>query len=128
MMCCSGLMIPSKLIFHPVSEDRLQSEVIRYIQLKYPKVRFCASLGGIYTGPRQAAKAKRTGYKRGFPDLQITEARKGFHGLFIEIKTHKGTATQVQKEWIKDLQERGYKAEIAKGLPAILDLIDDYLG
>ena len=111
-----------------MSEDRLQSEVVKYIQLQYPKARFCASLGGIYTGPRQAMKAKRNGYQRGFPDLQITEARKGFYGLFIEIKTHKGTATQVQKEWIKDLQERGYKAEIAKGLPAILDLIDDYLG
>mgnify|MGYP003676508377 CR=1 FL=1 len=127
MMYCSGQTIPSKLIFHPVSEDRLQSEVVKYIQLQYPKARFCASLGGIYTGPRQAAKAKRTGYKRGFPDLQITEARKGFHGLFIEIKTYKGTATQVQKEWIKDLQERGYKAEICKGLPEILDLIDSYL-
>ena len=110
-----------------MSEERLQSEVVKYIKLQYPKVRFCASLGGIYTGPRQAAKAKRTGYSRGFPDLQITEPRKGFHGLFIEIKTHKGTATQVQKEWIKDLQERGYKAEIAKGLPEILNLIDDYL-
>ena len=110
-----------------MSEERLQIAVVKYIKLQYPKVRFCASLGGIYTGPRQAAKAKRTGYSRGFPDLQITEPRKGFHGLFIEIKTHKGTTTQVQKEWIKDLQERGYKAEIAKGLPEILNLIDDYL-
>ena len=127
MMFCSGLMIPSKLIFLQVSEDRLQSEVVKYIQLQYPKVRFCASLGGIYTGPRQAMKAKRNGYQRGFPDLQITEARKGFHGLFIEIKTYKGTATQVQKDWIKDLQDRGYRAEICKGLPEILDLIDSYL-
>ena len=127
MMFCFGQTIPSKLIFHPVSEDRLQSEVVRYIQLQYPKVRFCASLGGIYTGPRQAMKAKRNGYRRGFPDLQITEARKGFHGLFIEIKTYKGTATQVQKDWIKDLQDRGYRAEICKGLPEILDLIDSYL-
>ena len=127
MMYCFGLMIPSKLIFPPVSEDRLQSEVVKYIQLQYPKARFCASLGGIYTGPRQAMKAKRNGYQRGFPDLQITEARKGFHGLFIEIKTYKGTATQVQKDWIKDLQDRGYRAEICKGLPEILDLIDSYL-
>ena len=127
MMFCSGQMIPSKLIFLQVSEDRLQSEVVKYIQLQYPKVRFCASLGGIYTGPRQAMKAKRNGYQRGFPDLQITEARKGFHGLFIEIKTYKGTATQVQKDWIKDLQDRGYRAEICKGLPEILDLIDSYL-
>ena len=110
-----------------MSEERLQSEVVKYIRLQYPKVRFCASLGGIYTGPRQATKAKRTGYSRGFPDLQICEARNGYHGLFIEIKTHKGRATQVQKEWIEALNERGYKAEICKGLPAILDLIDNYL-
>lgn len=120
-----GQMIHLILIYL-MSEERLQSEIIKYIKLQYPNVRYCASLGGIYTGPRQAIKAKRTGYSRGFPDLQFTEARKGFHGLFIEIKTHKGTATEVQKEWIKDLQERGYKAEICKGLPPILDLIDWY--
>ena len=121
-----GQTIHSTLTY-PMSEERLQSEVIKYIKLQYPKVRYCASLGGIYTGPRQAIKAKRTGYSRGFPDLQLTEARKGFHGLFIEIKTHKGRATEVQKEWIEDLQERGYKAEICKGIGPILDLIDWYL-
>ena len=115
------------ILTYLMSEERLQSEVIKYIKLQYPKVRYCASLGGIYTGPRQAIKAKRTGYSRGFPDLQLTEARKGFHGLFIEIKTHKGRATEVQKEWIEDLQERGYKAEICKGIGPILDLIDWYL-
>ena len=101
-----GQMIPLTLTCL-MSEERLQSEIIKYIKLQYPKVRYCASLGGIYTGPRQAIKAKRTGYSRGFPDLQFT-------------------ATEVQKEWIKDLQERGYKAEICKGLPPILDLIDWY--
>ena len=70
-----------------MSEERLQTEVINWIKLKYPKARYCASLGGIYTGPRQAIKAKRTGYSRGFPDLQITEARGGYFGLFIELKT-----------------------------------------
>tara|TARA_R110000824_G_scaffold32023_5_gene103699 strand:+ start:344 stop:691 length:348 start_codon:yes stop_codon:yes gene_type:complete len=114
-----------------MSEDRLQSEVIRYIQLQYPKVKYCASLGGIYTSPTQSSKAKRNGYVRGMPDLQIMEARTMdgvlYHGLFIEIKTYKGTATQAQKEWIDALQERGYKAEICKGLPAILDLLDNYL-
>ena len=109
-----------------MSEERLQSEVVKYILLQYPKVRFCASLGGIYTGPRQAVKAKRTGYQRGFPDLQFTEARKGFHGLFIEIKTYNGRATEVQTEWIEALQDRGYKAEVCKGLPEILALIDWY--
>ena len=74
-----------------MSEERLQTEVINWIKLKDPKARYCASLGGIYTGPRQAIKAKRTGYSRGFPDLQITKARGGYFGLFIELK---------RKEWV----------------------------
>ena len=110
-----------------ISEDRLQSEVVKYIRYAYPKVRYCASLGGIRTTYKQAVKAKNTGYVKGFPDLFIYEPRNGFHGLAIEIKTIKGLATKEQKEWIDDLNERGYKAKICKGLPEILDVIDKYL-
>tara|TARA_R100000322_G_C5423314_1_gene186821 strand:- start:683 stop:1051 length:369 start_codon:yes stop_codon:yes gene_type:complete len=110
-----------------MTEHKLQASVIKYIKLKYPKIRYCASLGGIYTGPTQALKAKQTGYVRGFPDLQITEARGGYFGLFIELKTLKGRATAAQKEWIADLKERGYRAEICKGIDEIMKVIDNYL-
>ena len=110
-----------------MSEEKLQAEVVRYIQLQYPKAKYCASLGGIYTGPRQASKSKRTGYQRGFPDLQICEARGGRFGLFIELKTLKGRATKVQMEWIDALTERGYHAEICKGIDEIIKCIDDYM-
>ena len=110
-----------------MSEERLQTEVINWIKEKHPNVRYCASLGGIYTGPRQAIKAKRTGYSRGFPDLQICEARGGKFGLFIEVKTIKGRATEAQKEWIEDLNLRGYHAEICKGLPLVIKCIENYL-
>jgi hypothetical protein len=114
-----------------MSESRLQSEVIKYIQLQYPKARYCASLGGIRTSMTQAIMAKRTGYVKGFPDLFIYESRTvngiTYHGLALEIKTIKGRATKEQKEWIEALNERGYRAEVVKGLPAILDLIDSYL-
>lgn len=109
-----------------MSEDRLQSEVIKYIRYQYPKIRYCASAGGVYTGISQARKMVRNGYVKGFPDLFIYEARNGYHGLAIELKTIKGIATKEQKEWIAALQKRNYRAEICKGLPAILDLIDDY--
>ena len=110
-----------------MSEDRLQSEVIKYINYQYPKIRYCGSAGGVFTGITQARKMVRTGYVKGFPDLFIYEAKNGFHGLAIEIKTIKGRATKEQKEWIDDLNERGYKAKICKGLPEILDVIDKYL-
>ena len=111
-----------------MSEARLQSEVVKYIGYKYPKARFCASLGGQYQPfQSQRNRARKTGYVKGFPDLFIYEARNGYHGLALEIKTIKGRATKEQKEWIEALNERGYKAEVVKGLPDILDLIDNYL-
>ena len=112
-----------------MSESRLQSEVVKYIQLQYPKARYCASLGGIRTSMTQAIMAKRTGYVKGFPDLFVYEPSPcgKYHGLALEIKTIKGRATKEQKEWIEALNERGYKAEIVKGLPDILNCIDSYL-
>ena len=109
-----------------MSEDRLQSEVIKYIRYAYPKVKYCSSAGGVYTGIAQARKMVRNGYVKGFPDLFIYEARNGYHGLAIEIKTIKGRATKEQQQWIDDLNDRGYYAKICKGLPHVLATIDIY--
>ena len=46
-----------------MSEQLLQTNVIRYLNLKYPKIRYCASLGGIRTSIKQAIKAKATGFQ-----------------------------------------------------------------
>ena len=110
-----------------MSEQNLQTAVVKYLQLKHPRVRYCASLGGIRTSFKQAVKAIATGYVNGFPDLQITEARGGYFGLFIEIKQLKRYATKEQKQWITDLSERGYKAIITKGLENTISEIDNYL-
>ena len=109
-----------------MSEETLQTNFIKYLSLKYPKIRYCASLGGIRTSFKQAIKAKRNGYVKGFPDVQITEARGGFFGLFIELK-YKGYPTKEQKQWIIDLTERGYKAEVCRGLDSACDLLNEYM-
>ena len=110
-----------------MNETDLQMHVVNYIRMQYPKARFCASLGGIRTSISQARKAKKTGYWAGFPDLQITEPNKWYHGLFIEIKTETGRATKNQRDWIKALNKRGYKAVICKGFQHCKDEIDNYL-
>jgi len=109
-----------------MSEQLLQTNVIRYLNLKYPKIRYCASLGGIRTSIKQAIKAKATGYVKGHPDLAIYEPRGEYFGLFIEIK-YKGYASKEQKQWINDLNERGYLACCLKGFDAITNTIDIYL-
>ncbi len=110
-----------------MSEAGLQSSVIQYIRYQYPNIRYCASLGGQYQKyPSQRNKAKATGYVKGFPDLQICEARGGYFGLFLEIK-EKGYPTKEQKKWIEDLNERGYFAICVKGLDEIIATIDSYM-
>lgn len=121
-------------------EEEVQKSVITYLKFKYPKVMYCASLGGIRTSFKQAVKAKATGYVKGFPDLQIcfpmergVEGEGGtlkgemYHGLFLEIKKDKKSyPTKEQKEWIAYLNEQGYCARVTKGLDQSLEVIDAY--
>tara|TARA_R100000742_G_C4279010_1_gene102649 strand:- start:780 stop:1040 length:261 start_codon:yes stop_codon:yes gene_type:complete len=77
---------------------------------------------------KQAKKAKATGYVKGFPDVQILNARGGYFGLFLELKLNKRCyPTKEQKEWIKDLNQLGYKAEICKGIDEAMNCIDTYM-
>ena len=111
-----------------MKEHKQQEALITYIKLKYPKVRYCASLGGQYQKyESQKRKAKATGYVRGFPDLQVTEARKNYYGLFIELKIKTGRLSKEQQIWLEDLSERGYYAVCCKGLEAAMDVVDWYL-
>ena len=125
-------------------EEEVQKGVVKYLKLKYPKAKYCASLGGIRTSFKQAVKAKATGYVKGFPDLQICvpmgrgdiegehggstlEGRGVYHGLFLEIKKDKKSyPTKEQKEWIAYLNEQGYCARVTKGLDESMQTIDDY--
>jgi len=115
-------------------EEEVQKGVVKYLKLRYPKVRYCASLGGIRTSYKQAVKAKATGYVKGFPDLQVcTPMGRGgteggvYHGLFLEIKKDKKSyATKEQKEWIEYLNEVGYCARVTKGIDESIQTIDDY--
>ena len=62
-----------------------------------------------------------------FPDIFLYEARGTFFGLAIEIKTIKGVATKEQKQWIVDLNLKGYKASVQKGWENIINEIDKYM-
>src|SRR5690606_17520809 len=48
---------------------------------------------------REAAKFKRLGTSAGFPDLELPYARKGYHGLYIELKRVKGGKLSDRQEW-----------------------------
>ena len=76
---------------------------------------------------RYGAELKRLGMRKGFPDLFIPKALKGFHGLFIELKsdvTRKPTKEQLQ--WISKLNAEGYYATVCYGADAAIREIQKY--
>jgi hypothetical protein len=109
-----------------MTEYELQKAICKYLDLK--GVLYCASMGGQYQPHfSQRIKAKKSGYKKGFPDLFIYEPIGKFNGLAIELKVGKNRATKDQLKWQKELNDRGYIAEVCNGLDEAIDVIDNYL-
>lgn len=98
-------------------EQALQEMIVRWLDEE--KILFCASAGGMRTSMQVAIKMKRAGYKKGFPDLFISEPTGRYAGMFIEVKCG-SYATKEQKWWQEELSKRGYYAVI---IPANLDII-----
>jgi hypothetical protein len=113
-----------------MTEYELQKGICKYLDLN--NVLYCGSMGGQYQVHfSQRIKAKKSGYKKGFPDLFIYEISRIedtiYAGLAIELKTKKGRPTKEQIEWMNNLNERGYMATICTGIDEALEVINKYL-
>jgi hypothetical protein len=67
------------------------------------------------------------GVRAGYPDLTLLVPRKGFHALFIEMKTPKGKQSDHQREYQKELEEQGYKYVICRSVEEFIKQVDDYM-
>ena len=64
----------------------------------------------------EAGRFKAEGVKSGVPDLCLPVARKGFHGLYVELKRLTGgKVSDKQNEWITALDKEGYCAVVCRG-------------
>lgn len=109
------------------SEDGEQETVVEFCRLSGIKIVHIPNEGK--RSAAQGAKMKRMGLSKGFPDLFIPIARKGFHGLFIELKRDRYShPTAEQTQWICYLNNEGYFATVCYGAPAAIAEIRKYLG
>jgi len=104
----------------------------------YPRLMLLhASMNGILTNVRFAAKLKSLGRKAGVPDLflpcsqviwdEIAELRLKC-GLFIEMKRTKGgTVSDEQEWWHAALRAQGYEVKVARGATEAIKTIKEYL-
>lgn len=107
-------------------EHDIQVAIVGLLESIEPTPLYSATVGGVRLAIHTAKKMKEAGYSKGVPDMLIYEPRGMYAGLAIEVKTEKGRASDEQKEWIRQLNSKGWRAEICKGFEECADVICEY--
>lgn len=110
-------------------ESRLQRACVAWFRMQYADKAYC--LFAIPNGGRRdkitAAIMKGEGVLAGVADLFLMVPNEGFHGLWIEMKTPKGRASDSQKLFESLSKSQGYEYRIARTLDEFQFIINDYL-
>lgn len=114
------------------AEHSHQVAVIDWCNIKgnqYPELNliFAIPNAGTFGTQKMGNLHKREGLKSGVPDLFLPIARRGFHGLFIEMKSESGKPTEHQKRWEELLKSQGYYHDFCYGSAQAIELLSWYL-
>ena len=111
------------------SEEDEQTALFQYASWqKEPEWKMLFSIpNGGYRKLKTGARMKRTGLKAGIPDIFLPVGRGMYHGLFIEMKSEKGTVQKNQKAWHTTLRLQGYKVEVCRGCESAVEVIDEWI-
>lgn len=77
----------------------------------------------------EASRLKAEGVRRGVSDYLLPVARRGFHGLWIELKAPiecKPSVEKAQRIWQINMRREGYLAEVAYGWDQARRFIERY--
>ena len=114
-----------------MSEAQEQRALFQWAKLaeqQYPELKLLYHVpNGGKRDARTAANLKKEWVKAGVPDIVLPVARGNYHGLYIELKTQKGTLQKLQKEWLKALDEEGYATKVCRGWLEAREVIEKYL-
>lgn len=104
---------------------------------------FCPELALLYSVPNEQhlgwksgrkgrynpilTRLKKEGMQGGVPDLCLSVARQGYHGMYIEMKMPKNLPTQNQRYWLVALVEQNYRVELSEGADMAIDALCSYL-
>ena len=113
-----------------MNEHNTQRLLVAWFRDRYP------DLAGVFFaipngGKRNLVTAKimrDEGVIPGIPDLMLAApSASGLHGLFIELKTARGSVSQAQRKAHAALEDQGYRVAVARGYEAAKAAITEYL-
>ena len=115
------------------SENQHQMAVIKWsqqasIRQKWPELKLLFHIPNERKcTPLQGKNLQRMGVKRGVPDLCLPVPRGRYHGLYIEMKTETGRASDDQEWWGEQLSAEGYFWEVCCGWESAARVLERYL-
>ncbi len=99
-------------------EHHIQTALVMRLRWALPGLLiFAIPNGGELAGGAKAGKRlKDEGLLPGMPDLCVAKASKGFHALYIEVKTPVGRVSKAQKEIMRRLEAEGYRCVVVRSV------------
>lgn len=114
-----------------MTETQIQIQCIDWFRSQFRKLYDAGKLIHIANerkcNQRQGKEFKAMGVRKGIPDLCLFMARKGKHGLFIEMKAPKKYPRPEQRAMMQTLEEEGYQCAVCHSLDEFRDIINNYL-
>jgi len=114
-----------------LTEAQHQSTLFKWTQAvrgKYPEL---ALLHHIPNGGKrdkiEAVHLKQQGLKKGVPDMHLPVSRRGYHSLYIELKTETGKTSPEQDWWLEHLRKAGNFCEVCHGWESAKRVLEWYL-
>ena len=114
-----------------MTEAQEQSTLFRWtltVRDKHPEL---ALLFHIPNGGKrdkiEAANLKRQGVKKGVPDMHLPVSKRGYHSLFIELKTETGKTSPEQDWWLEALRAAGNFCAVCHGWRSAARTLEWYL-
>ncbi len=117
-----GIKVPDSLRDGKLAEHWLQVRLFYTIETQFPKAYphiFAVPNGG-HRAAKTASYMRYEGQKKGTPDIVLPLPRGCYHGMFLEVKTDKGTVSKEQKQKLEEYSELGYYAVASKGFEACI--------
>ena len=116
-----------------LSEDQQQRMVVKWgqqpeVRARYPELKLLHHIPNErFCTPQQGRLLKLMGVRAGVPDLCLPVPRGKYHGLYLEMKTETGRATEDQKWWGEQLLAQGYLWQVCRGWQSAVQLLQWYL-
>lgn len=121
-----------KFIIRQYTESAHQKAIIAYSKFRsIGKYKLIDFLIKIHNEGRkslfEAIRDKSLGIKAGVSDLFLAFPSRGYHGMWVEVKSDKGKLSKLQKNWFDKMQFMKYYTVIVRNLDDFIREIDFYL-